>query len=167
MRHAPWLFTLLVGACAPPPPPQQPPPELSFSDMIMYQYDRGTVAFRASAKSAAGDRHHLDLTGIEVHHRGAQQVGAIDIKAPHGVIDVDNNGFELSGGVRVVDSAGRHLETDRGSFDPRSKSFDVPGGVQMVGRDLTFKAAGVGALIDSEELTFKGPIEGTFRLKKP
>ena len=166
MRCA-FVISLALAACtAPPAPPHEAPPELTFSDMTMYQYDRGTVAFRASAAGAAGDRHRLELTSIEVHHRGAQQLGALDIKAPHGSIDVDNNGFVLSGGVSLTDSAGRHLETDRAMFDPKQQRFEVPGQVKMVGRDLTFTAAGVSALLDSEELTFNGPIDGSFKMSK-
>jgi hypothetical protein len=159
-------FATLFSACSPPPPPLEPPPELSFSDMTVFQYDHGAVAFRAAVGSATGDRHRLSLSNVEVHHRGAQQVGALDIRAPHGAIDVDQNGFELAGGAVVVDSSGRRLKTDRLSYQPAQKTFVVPGPVEMVGRDISFTAAGVTALVDSEDLTFRGPIDGTFKLKK-
>jgi len=159
-------LAVVFAACKPPPPQPPAPPELSFSDMTLYQYDRGSVAFRASAKTAFGDRHHLDLTQIEVHHRGARQVGALDIAAPKGSIDVDNNGFVLSGGVSVIDGTGRHLQTESGSFDPVHKVFEVPGVVNVRGQDLAFTAAGVSAEQESEELTFHGPIAGTFRMKQ-
>ncbi len=158
---------LALSACgAPAPGNGEAPPELHFTNFVLYEYEHGELAFSASAKNAAGSRHHLDLQGIDVHHRGSKESGALQISSERGSIDVDSNGFLLDGKVSVVDASGRHLVTDHAAYDPNGKRFDVPGAVNMIGSDLNFHAAGVQGTTDSEELTFKGPVEGSFKMNK-
>lgn len=137
-------------------------PELSFSGLIMSEYDHGRLSFHATASRATGSLTDLVLEDLRVEHQGSAHTGAVVIRAGRGQVTPQKGGVELDAGVVVTDSLGRVLRAERGSYDPERKTITAPGRVTLVGRDLTVTATEVRGLLGNEELTVIGPIEGTF-----
>lgn len=138
--------------------------ELQFSKVTMLEYERGKLVYRATADTAAGDRHRLMLSGVKAYHRGVEQTGAIELASRHASVDVQQNAVSFERGVTIKDEFGRQLSTDSAQFSGAQKDLAVPGALELSGSDVSFRASGLrGSQVD-ETIELVGPIEGWFKL---
>ncbi|MCB9648342.1 MAG: LPS export ABC transporter periplasmic protein LptC [Deltaproteobacteria bacterium] len=148
----------------PAPASGEPLPEgqVRLTDVVMDRFERDHLRERAQVESMtlARSARAARGKGVEVEVRAkAPDAGPTRLFAPMGAVDMRTQRTFLTGGVRVVDAAGRTLTTEALTHEGAENVVRSEHPVTLEGENFRIQGAGFVLRPDADDLQVAGPIQ--------